>query len=177
MAFLAAALLAIAPAYGKPLAGRIGVGFNTQLATVFSGPGSIATTTTQALSGKYWFTNDVGVQVLVGFNTWRLDRQTNYDVGTGAKFLYNLIQEENLNFFLDAGAGLLFVGHEDDSGRLKNDLGFSVLTGIGIEWFFQGLPNLGFDAEVGVQYSYVGEYTRIGSFGDAFGTFGVHYYF
>ena len=175
-AMVFAALLAItAPIQAKVLAGRIGVGFDTQLATVFSGPGSTTTTTTEALSAKYWFTSAIGIQALLGFNTWRLDKTLNYNLETGAKFLYNVVQEENLNFYLDAGAGVLIVGY-GKNGK-NRDVGFTVLAGGGLEWFFQGLPNLGFDAELGLQYNSVGEYARFGSYGGAFGTFGVHYYF
>ena len=168
-------VLSVAPAHAKVLAGRIGVGFNTQLATVFSGPGTIASTSTESLSAKYWFTSAIGMQALLGFNTWRLGTTLNYDLETGAKFLYNVVQEENMNFFLDAGGGVLVVGH-GKAGK-NHDVGFTVMAGGGLEWFFQGLPNLGFDVELGLQYNDVGNYARFGSYGGAFGTFGVHYYF
>lgn len=79
--------------------------------------------------------------------------------------------EDNLNFF--AGGGIALISDET-SGSAES--GFA-LTGLaGVEFFFQGLENLGFQAEFGVQVRSVGS-SRFRTVGGNFVRSGVVFYF
>ena len=169
-------LVAGTPAEAKVLAGRIGLGFNAQIDAVASAGAGLGSLTAQSISVKYWINDAIGIQLLTGFGVFHVEDLNRYRMNAAGKFLYNLIQEQNLNFYLGGGLGLIVEGWSGD-GDADSDLGIALFGGAGFEWFFQGLPNLGFDAEVGLQYAYLDETSSFGSYGGAFAIFGIHYYF
>lgn len=173
---LMAALLSASLASAKVLSMRIGVGFNSQIQAGLAAKGFADSITSQSVSVKYWINEAVGVQGLFGFSSYHRDSQGAFDILLGGKLLYNIIQEENMNFYFSGGLAALVLGI--DSGKKhKEELGVSIFPGVGFEWFFSGLPNLGFSTEVGLQLSFLDDYHEIGSYGGAFGLIGIHYYF
>ena len=160
----------------KEMAGRIGVGYNGQIATSYATDFGTDTVALHSMSAKFWINDDMGIQGVVGLNTWSLAKTGGYDLAMAGKFLYNIIQEQNMNFFTGGGLGLMFVGR-DYGKEEKSDVGFNFFGGAGFEWYFQGLPNLGFSAEIGLQYVDLGKWSEFGSYGGAFTVFGIHYYF
>ena len=174
--FLAVLIFAATAAQAKDLANRVGLGYSGEISTNFVNDPGIGFSALNGASVKYWINKDMGIQVVLGMNTWREKDKGKYDVAGEAKYLYNLIQEENMNFFVDGAFGAMGVGV--DTGKdAHNYAGFTLGAGGGFEWFFSGLPNLGFSAELGLKYTNVDRFSGFGSYGGAFTAFGIHYYF
>ncbi len=157
-------LLAAPNAMAKDLSQRIGAGFNSQIGL---------SNRLDAASVRYWFNRDMGVQGDVAFFNFSPDHgssQTSF--GIGGKFLYNVIKETNMNLY--AGGGIYAF---TEPGLVDTEGGFSVSGLSGIEFFFQGLPNLGFNLELDLGLKYLNQYgTAFGLQADSINA-GFHYYF
>jgi len=147
------------PVLAKDLKGDLGVGFNSQ----------ISTEDVDALSVKYWINNELAVQGLFGFNF--SDASDNLDIG--GKVYFKIKDEENLH--LDAIAGVGFFRVNPDKGNAET--GTWINVGVGLEYFFSGLPNLGFSTEVGVTFTDYDGNNSFGTSADSFIGAGIHYYF
>jgi hypothetical protein len=143
----------------KDLKGNLGVGFNSQFS-----PQDV-----DALSGKYWINNELAVQGLLGFNY----SDTVDELDLGGKVYFKIQDEENLHVDVIAGLGMTRVDPEKGS----TETGTWVNLGIGIEYFFNGLPNLGFSTEVGLTLTDYDDDTSFGTTADSFVGAGIHYYF
>ena len=149
-------------ALAKDLKGNLGVGFNSQFS-----PENL-----DSLSGKYWINNELAVQGLFGFNFSDSSDESN-DLEIGGKLYFKIKDEENLHVDIIAGVG--FFRSDPDKGSTKD--GTWVNAGVGLEYFFSGLPNLGFSTEVGVTFTDYDHDTSFGSTADTFVGAGIHYYF
>lgn len=152
------ALLAAAAA-AKDLKGNLGLGFNSQLS-----PGGV-----DAISAKYWINNELCVQGLLGFKY--TDEADEMDIG--GKVHFKIKDEENLHVDVMAGLGFAYVNPEMGS----SDTATWLSGGMGIEYFFSGLPNLGFSAEIGLSIMDYDDSTSFGTTADTFVGAGIHYYF
>ena len=146
-------------ALAKDLKGNLGIGFNSQFS-----PQDV-----DSLSAKYWINNELAVQGLLGFNY----SDTSDELDIGGKVYFKIKDEENLH--VDAIAGLGFARVDPDKGSTETAKWLSV--SIGIEYFFNGLPNLGFSTEVGLTMTDYDDDTSFGTTGDSFVGAGIHYYF
>lgn len=147
------------PALAKDLKGNLGIGFNSQFS-----PQDV-----DSLSGKYWINNELAVQGLLGFNY----SNASDELDMGGKVYFKIKDEENLH--VDAIAGLGFARVDPDKGSAETATWINV--GIGIEYFFSGLPNLGFSTEVGFTIMDYDDDTSFGTTADSFVGAGIHYYF
>lgn len=152
------ALLA-APALAKDLKGKLGVGFNSQLS-----PQGV-----DSLSAKYWLNNELCVQGILGFRY--TDDADEMDFG--GKLHFKIKDEENLHVDAIAGVGFAYVNPDQGS----SDTATWLSAGMGIEYFFSGLPNLGFSTEVGLTIMDYDDDTSVGTSADTFVGAGIHYYF
>ncbi|MCG6911639.1 MAG: hypothetical protein LJE94_16155 [Deltaproteobacteria bacterium] len=151
--------LAAGTVCAKDLKGQVGVGFNSQLSE--GGMDSI--------SAKYWLNNDLGFQGIFGF-TFSDDVD---EVDLGGKVLYKLIDEKNMYV---AGIGGIGISHVNpDKG--DDDTGWWLSGGVGVEYFFSGLPNLGFSTEIGLVFSDYRDNSSFNTAGDTAISAGIHYYF
>jgi hypothetical protein len=157
--FVLALVLMTSSVMAKDLKGNLGVGFNSQ----FSPHG------VDSISGKYWIGDKLAVQGLIGFNY--SDSRDENDLG--AKVYYKIKDEENLH--ADAFCGLGFAHVNPDPGDAETAIWLSF--GGGIEYFFSGLPNLGFSTEVGLTLMDYDDDTSFGTNADSFIGAGIHYYF
>ncbi len=151
-------LLFASTTFAKDLTGKVGVGFNTQLTnSAFA----------DSISGKFWVDDRLGFQAFLGFAFEEFTDAFN----VGGNVLYKLIDEENMYIAAVGGLGLGYV----DFDRGGDDLGFEVRAGGEIEYFLDGLPNLGFSTSIGLELGDVLDNTffRTG----AFLSVGLHYYF
>jgi len=143
----------------KDLRGQLGLGFNSQLS-----PGGM-----DSISGKYWLNNELGFQGILGFTM--SDNVDEYDLG--GKVMFKIKDEENMYV---AGIGGLGLAHVNpDAG--DSDTGWWASIGAGLEYFFSGLPNLGFSTELGLYISDYNDNTSFGTAADTFVSAGIHYYF
>ena len=157
--FVLVLALMASPVGAKDLKGNLGVGFNSQIS-----PFDV-----DAISVKYWINNELAVQGLLGFNY--SDSQDEIDAG--AKVYFKIKDEENLH--VDAIGGLGFARVDPDQG--DTETATWVNFGVGIEYFFSGLPNLGFSTEVGLTIMDYDDDTSFGTTADSFIGAGIHYYF
>ncbi len=152
-------LMVAGTVYAKDLKGKVGLGFNSQLSE--NGMDSV--------SAKYWLNNDLGFQGIFGF-TFSDDVD---ELDLGGKVLYKLIDEDNMYV---AGIGGLGMSRVDpDQG--DSDTGWWLSGGVGLEYFFSGLPNLGFSAELGLVFSDYGDNSSFNTSADTAVSAGIHYYF
>ncbi|MEJ2095857.1 MAG: hypothetical protein P8Y38_01670 [Deltaproteobacteria bacterium] len=145
--------------FAKDLKGSLGIGFNSQLS-----PQGV-----DSISAKYWFNNELCLQGLVGFRY--TDDVDETDIG--AKINFKIKDEENLH--VDAIVGIGFAHVNPDEG--DSDTATWMSGGVGIEYFFSGLPNLGFSTEVGLTVLDYDNDTAFGTSADTFVGAGIHYYF
>jgi hypothetical protein len=161
-------MLAASNAMAKNLAERVGAGFDSQIGL---------TQRLDAASARYWIDRDMGVQGDFAFmNLAPKNGSSQTAFGIGGKFLYNVIEETNMNLY--AGGGI-YVFNQPVPTNTGTDIktGFSLGALSGIEFFFQGLPNLGFNVELDVGLKYLDGYgTTFGISADSINA-GVHYYF
>ncbi len=141
----------------------------------------------------------LGIEGLFGYSRGSLKRENQSDqtssvLALGTKVYYNVIQKQNATFY--AGGGLLRVSGKDEipvPGGIEITKGseISMLGYGGTEFFFSGLPNLGFSMEFGIKFLVYGEWETtypagdpdkvevggFGTYGGVFNQIGVHYYF
>ena len=139
-------------------AGRIGVGFNSQLSNFGL----------TSLSLRYWLDRKIAIEGILGFSVGDIK-----GIDLGGKFLGVLKSEQNLNVY---GFGLLGIESFDNTGTggATNETKATVGGGLGTEFFFNGLPNLGFGAEIGLVYN--GFSKSLTTFGNLITSVGIHYY-
>ncbi|MBI5445478.1 MAG: hypothetical protein HY900_30220 [Deltaproteobacteria bacterium] len=162
-----ATLLFALPAAAKDMTGLWGVGYTK----AFSPAGSDLS----AVSVRYWLDKQLGLEGLFGYQL--INRDNGADERTlnlGGRFLIKMVEEENLHVYGGAGLALLYhkVDGDDNGGG-----GVGAETFAGAEYFFQGLPNLGFSSEVGLRLADTGDTTVFGTDGNSFVNFGIRYYF
>ncbi len=142
------ATLFIGPsAFAVDLANRLGVGYSDQLSEELP-----------ALTVQYYPNSRTGFSLAVGVNT----KNDNSAFGALAKLYRIVFTEDNMNFYIGGGAGMLSI---ETAGQ--NNSGFELMGFLGGEFFFSGLENLGFTFEAGVGI-------RSDSDGTLFRTIGHH---
>lgn len=176
------------------MSGRFGVGVNWQTDASFSSYSAGIGVTSVSL--KYHASPKFSIAGLLGFSYDSYDPkegegQSASTIGVGGKLFYNIREEKQMNFYIGGGLMVLREGHDvtDPGTGSVSTLLFKIPGYLGSEFFFNGLPNLGFSVEAGIELIIgswtfepeTGEETSIDlfKFGTAGGIFsvGVHYYF
>ena len=149
-------------------AGSFALGFQEQFTS-----GGTYGTTAGAWSLKYGVTSNVTGQLVVGFDI--INKGGNNSANFGGRLLYDLVENENSDFYTGLGFGYQIDDVAGDALR--------IMVPLGMEFAFSGLPEVGISAEVGFIYDYLmdlGDASRISSVGGTVGGnlgLGVHYYF
>jgi hypothetical protein len=144
-------------AQAKDLSNRLGLGFKNQSSTELPG-----------IAIQYWPGADLGLSASLG-----IDTQTNNSKFGAMLKLYRVIfPEDNLNFYLGAGAGILSI---ETAGN--NESGFELMGFAGVEAFLAGLENVGFNFEFGTAITSISSGTRFRTLGDSPVRAGVTFYF
>lgn len=132
-------------AEAKDLSNRLGIGYRNQTNSDLHG-----------LTMQYWPGSDLGLSA-----TMAIDTQTNNSKFGAMLRLYRVIfPEDNLNFYLGAGAGLLSL---ETAG--SNQSGFELQGFAGTEISFAGLENVGFSFEAGTAVISLSSGSRFRTFG------------
>ncbi|MGA1842901.1 MAG: hypothetical protein ACMUIU_19975 [bacterium] len=143
----------------KDMLGLFGIGFNSQLGSRdFS-----------SISVKYWAGSRLCVQGMLGFQL--ADDVDEFKIG--GKGLYVIKTEENMNVYVGGGLGIV----NTDPNQEKSDTSFLISGVLGLEYFFSGLPNLGFSTELGLIFSDYKDNDSVGTGAYTFLSAGIHYYF
>lgn len=144
-------------AEAKDLSNRLGIGFKNQSSVELPG-----------IAVQYWPGSDLGFSA-----TLAIDTQTNNSkFGAMAKLYRVIFPEDNLNFYLGAGAGTLSV---ETNGN--NQSGFELMGFAGVEFFLPGLENIGWSFEAGTAITSISSGTRFRTFGDSPLRAGAIFYF
>ncbi|MDF1553104.1 MAG: hypothetical protein P1P84_08590 [Deferrisomatales bacterium] len=163
---LVLAVLLVAPtAQAKNLADRWGVGFTQGLATTHPDHTSLAV--------RYWLDSQLALEGRTGFSYAKRDEAPDdRSFSLGGRFLIKVVEEENLHAYGGAGISLLTERHDGNS-----DQGVGAEVFGGLEFFFQGLPHLGFSTELGLVLEEMGDRTDFRTDGGSFINLGIRYYF
>ena len=144
-----ASMIAAPAAMATETAGLFGVGLSKTL-------GGDDNDDKVALSGRYWLTEQTGVQ---GSLYYRDDSEawseaTSYELAL--KGIFAPIVRENSRFMLSLEAGYANVDLEYDGKYGKQDRnadGWFIYPAIGAEFMLSGLPELGLNFEIGYRYA------------------------
>jgi len=146
---VAVSILASFPLKGETvnLERRLGVGYS-------------AFSPVSGWSVRYWLSEALAANGVIGFH-FESDRN---EFLLGGRIIYKAKDENNLNLYLGVEIGGDLRQNADDN--------FSVGPFAGVEYFFAGLPNLGFGGEIGAYYQSLDS-----TFVTFFGGLSAHYYF
>ncbi len=144
-------------ASAKDLSNRLGIGFKNQ-----------SSVDLPSMAVQYWPGSELGLSVSLG-----LDTEPTKSKFSGMAKIYRVIfPEDNLNFYLGAGAGVLSL---EEVG--KNQSGFELMGFAGCEFFLPGLENVGWSFELGTAITSISSGTRFRTFGDSPLRAGAIFYF
>lgn len=145
----------------KDLTNRLGVGYSDTFHVALP-----------SLAVRYYPNPQLGVSASLGVDT----EENASKFGFMARLYRIIFMEDNLNFYMGAGAGL--ISRETSNGTTTdNNSGFELAGFAGAEFFFSGLDSLGFTFEMGVSVSSVSSETRFRTFGDHPVRGGITFYF
>jgi len=144
-------------ASAKDLTNRLGIGYKNQFSTDLPG-----------IALQYYPGTDLGLSATLGVDT----EKNNSKFGFMVKLLRIIFQEDNLNFYMGAGAGIL-----SQELNNTNESGFELMGFGGAEFFFAGLENLGFSFEAGTAITSISSGVRFRTFGDHPLRAGITFYF
>lgn len=146
--------------FGRDLSKKTGVGFNSQLSGL----------NVDSLSVRHWFSKKTAAEGLLGFS---MGDNTIFNLG--GKFLTVIKEEKNLNLY---GFGIIGVeSYEIETGNVKtDDSSLTVGGGFGSEFFFSDFPNLGFSAEIGINFNDNGDKSQFGTSAGWLSAVGIRYY-
>ena len=157
MWIVALALLIGASAQGKELTNRLGVGYSDQFGESLP-----------SLAVRYYPNSKLGLSASLGVDT----QKDNSRFGFMARMHRVIFMEDNLNFYMGAGAGILSV---ETAG--KNESGFELSGFFGAEFFLYGLESLAFMFESGVGVTSISSEVRFRTLGDHPVRAGMAFYF
>ncbi len=114
----------------KDLSNRLGVGYTNEFSVDLP-----------SVAAQYYPSPDLGLSASLGVQTG----DDNNNFGLMIKLYRIVFPEDNMNFYMGVGAGLLSTKVDDD-----NESGFELSGFVGGEFFIPGLDSLGFSFEAGV---------------------------
>lgn len=158
---LVTVFFAALPAFSKDLSHRLGVGYSDQFSESLP-----------SLSVRYWPSEKLGVGAALGVDT----EEGASAFGFLAKLYRVIFTEDNMNFYMGTGAGL--ISQEVTTGTNSDtNSGFELIGFCGGEFFMPGLDSLGFSFEAGVGVTSISSNVRFRTFGDSPFKAGMIFYF
>ncbi len=146
-------------ANAKDLTSRLGVGYSDQFGI---------TEGLTSLNVRYYPSADLGISAALGVDT----EKNNSKFGFMAKVFRVVFKEDNMNFFMGAGAGII---SREENGT--NSSGFELDGFFGGEFFLAGLESLGFIFEAGIGVTSISSQVRFRTIGDSPLRAGMVFYF
>ncbi len=152
-------LMAFAPqlSFAKELPERLGVGYSNQFSEEIP-----------SIAMRYYPDPKLGVGLALGIDTD--DGSSKF--GFMARLYRIIFPEDNMNFYMGTGAGIISIEENNST-----DSGFELSGFCGAEFFFTGLENLGFSFEAGVGVTSIDSEVRFRTIGDHPMKAGVIFYF
>jgi hypothetical protein len=143
--------------WSKDLTNRLGIGYSDQFSTELP-----------SLTAKYYPSSEMGLSAALGVNTG----PQNSKFGLLFKVQRIIFPEDNLHFYMGAGAGLLSTKVDT-----RNESGFELMGFAGAEFFLTGLDSLGISFETGVGITSVSSGVTFRTIGDHPLRAGIIFYF
>lgn len=143
--------------HAKDLTNRLGIGYKDQFSVDLP-----------ALAAQYYPNPDLGLSVALGLNSG----PSTSKFGLMFKVQRIVFPEENMNFYMGAGAGLL-----SNKVNNTNESGFELMGFSGVEFFMPGLESLSFSFEAGVGIVSVSSGVTFRTIGDSPLRAGMLFYF
>jgi hypothetical protein len=154
---LALTLFLAEASFAKDLTNRLGIGYKNQFGADLPG-----------VAIQYYPGADLGLSGVMAVDT----QKDNSRFGIMAKLHRVIFHEDNMHFYMGAGAGILSV---ETAGN--NQSGFELIGFGGAEFFLPGLENLGFSFETGVGVTSLSSSVRFRTVGDSPLRAGMTFYF
>jgi hypothetical protein len=145
-------------ASAKDLSNRLGLGYKDQFSNDVPG-----------MAVQYYPNREFGLAAVLGLDT----QKDHSKFGLMLKAMRVVFEEDNLNFYMGGGAGLISTEVTPNT----NESGFELNGFAGVEFFFAGLESLGFSLETGVGISSIASETRFRTIGDSPLRAGATFYF
>lgn len=158
LVLLAAVNLISFSATAKDLGNRLGLGYKDQFSNNVPG-----------IAIQYYPDREFGLAAVLGLDT----AQDNSKFGLMLKAMRVVFEEDNMNFYMGGGAGLIST----ETSANNNQSGFELNGFAGVEFFLAGLDSLGFSLETGVGISSIESETRFRTIGDSPLRAGATFYF
>lgn len=156
-----AILLFSTQSFAKDLTNRLGIGYADQLSV-----------DAPSLSARYYPSPEIGFSVDLGIQTGDDDSA----FGLLVKVYRIIFPEDNLNFYMGGGAGLVSEKISTvDSGR--NNSGFELMAVAGVEFFVPGIDSIGVSFEGGVAVTSIRSDTEFRTIGHSPLKAGMVFYF
>ncbi len=149
-------------AFGKDLTNRLGVGFKN--------PFSIDL---PAIAAQYYPNADMALNGSLGIDTE--DKQSKFGFMVRANRI--VFKEDNMNFYMGGGVGLLSRQIVGTTTATETESGFQLAAFCGGEFFLPGLDSLGFTLESGVDVTSLKSGVRFRTFGQSPVMAGMFFYF
>lgn len=151
-------LLLAMPVSAKDLTNRLGVGYSDQFSVE----------PLPSLAVRYYPSPQMGFSAALGIDT----EKDASKFGFAARLYRIIFMEDNMNFYMGSGAGI--VSREQGS---DNDSGFELSGFAGGEFFFSGLDSLGFSFEAGIGITSISSQVRFRTIGQHPLKAGIIFYF
>jgi hypothetical protein len=149
--------------FAKDLTSRLGIGYSDQFSESLPG-----------MTIRYWPEGKLGFGAALGVDT----EDDNSRFGFMARLYRVIFTEENMNFYMGTGAGIVSIEKLDSAtNKYETESGFEMAGFFGGEFFFAGLENLGFTFEAGVSVTSIDSEVRFRTFGDSPIRAGITFYF
>ena len=164
MLMISATLTLAQQAQAVDLANRLGVGYSNQMSEDLP-----------SITARYYPNSRTGLSLALGVDT----EKNASKFGVLAKLYRIVFTEDNMNFYVGGGAGLLSteVASTTAANTFDNRSGFELMGFLGGEFFFDGLESLGFTFEAGVGIRSDTDGTRFRTVGDHPLRGGIIFYF
>jgi hypothetical protein len=147
----------------KDLTSRLGIGYSDQFSESLPG-----------MTIRYWPEGKLGFGAALGVDT----EDDNSRFGFMARLYRIIFTEENMNFYMGTGAGIVSIEKLDSTtNKYETESGFEMAGFFGGEFFLAGLENLGFTFEAGVSVTSIDSEVRFRTFGDSPIRAGITFYF
>lgn len=143
--------------HAKDLTSRLGLGYSEQFSTELP-----------SVALRYWPDPKFGLGAALGVDT----EDDNSRFGFMVRLYRIIFTEDNMNFYMGTGAGLISIETAND-----NNSGFELNGFFGGEFFLPGLDSLGFSFEAGVGVTSISSEVRFRTIGDSVMKAGVTFYF
>ena len=151
----------------KDMSSRLGIGYSD----------SFSVNPMPSLAVKYYPSTDWSLSAALGIDTNNTNASGgSSNFGFGVKAYKTIFTEDNLNFYMGAGAGLITLSPASGTQGSTNS-GFELSGFCGAEFFIPGLESLGLNFQAGVGVTSLSSGVRFRTIGETPLSAGMYFYF